>query len=118
MAYVAWVLELGVKHGELQNVRGLMDEMVTTTRSEEPGATHYEWSLDDKGSRLHLYERFADSDAVLKHLATFNAKFAERFMASLNPVRMTVYGNPNEEAAKTLEGMGATFVSQIGGFSR
>lgn len=118
MAFVGWLLELEVKDGELENVRGLMDEMVASTRTEDPGAMQYEWSLDEDATTLHICERYVDSDAALKHLATFDATFAGRFMASLSPLRLTVYGSPNEAARKALAGMGAGFMSQIGGFSR
>lgn len=103
MTYVAWLAELGVKEGELENVRGLMDEIVTAARADEPGTTHYQWSLDENGTTLHLYERYEDSDPALKHMADFDAKFADRFMASLKPVRLTAFGSPNEAVKKATE---------------
>lgn len=118
MAYVAWVLEANVKEGELARLRSLMEEMVASTQADEPGATNYEWSLDEAGTTLHTYERYEDSAAALNHLAAFNATFASRFMACLDPVRMTVYGDPNEAAREALSGLGAAFMTPIGGFTR
>lgn len=95
-----------------------MKEMVTATQSNEPGAQSYEWFVRDDSKTCHIYERYADSAAVMTHLGNFGARFAERFLDAVEPTRLTVYGNPSEEARGALAGLNAAFMSPIGGFSR
>jgi quinol monooxygenase YgiN len=115
--HVAWVLELAVKQGELDNFKALATEMVESTRG-EPGTVMYEWSISDDGSVIHIYEWFADSRAVLAHLAGFSEKFAQRFLTGVDPTRLTVYGAPNDEAKEALGTLGPVYMAPLGGFTR
>ena len=116
-ANVSWLLEVAVKPGQLEPFRALMAEMVESTLA-EPGAEIYEWFVSDDGGVVHLYERFADSAAVLVHAATFGETFAARFMAAVDPTRMTVMGSPSDEARAALSRSGPTFLGPFGGFAR
>ena len=115
---VSWNLQLAVQDGHLDDVRNLMNEMVAATKQDEPGTEAYEWFLSDDGSTCHIYERYADSEAVKVHLGNFGSKFAERFLAYLAPTNFTVYGNPDAEVRTALDGFGASYLGQIGGFKR
>ncbi len=115
---VAWLLELAIKPGELDNLKDLLAEMVAATEADEPGTLDYEWSIDDEGTTCHIWERYADSAATMVHLGNFGAKFAPRFMAALEPTRMVVYGSPSDDARQQLAGMGAVFMAPAGGFTR
>lgn len=66
---VSWLVEVGVKPGQPESFTELMHEMVASTR-DEPGAWAYEWFVG-VGDIVHMYERYADSDAMLAHLAGF-----------------------------------------------
>src|SRR4051794_29147748 len=90
-AEVSWLLEVEVKPGQLDTFRDLMNEMVVSTRA-EPGALSYEWFIGDDGRVVHLHERYADSAASLAHLGTFGEWFAGRFLAAVDPKRLTVMG--------------------------
>jgi quinol monooxygenase YgiN len=114
---VSWVVELAVKPGKLESFRALMAEMVASTR-EEHGALTYQWFVSDDGSTVHIYERYASSAAVLEHLQGFGAKFAERFLAAVDPTRFTVYGAPSDEAKQGLSGFNPTYLGPFGGFAR
>lgn len=114
---VSWLLELVVKPGELDKFRALMHEMVGSTRA-EPGALSYEWFVSEDGKVVQIYERYADSAAVLTHLRGFGDKFAERFLAMVEPTRFTVFGAPSDEAKAALDGFGATYLGPFGGFAR
>jgi quinol monooxygenase YgiN len=116
-AQVAWLLEVAVKPGQLDTFRALMQEMVASTRA-EPGALGYEWFIDDGGSVVHLNERYADSAAALAHLATFGETFAGRFLAAVEPTRLTVMGSPSDEVRAALSGFGPTHLRPFGGFAR
>jgi len=115
---VYWVLELTIKPGGLDNFKELMKEMVEATHANEPKTLNYEWTMSEDGQSCHIYERYEDSAATMTHLGTFVEKFAERFMAALEPTRFTVYGNPNDEVKETLSGFGPVYMTPISGFAR
>lgn len=115
---VHWLLELDIKDGEFDKFKALMNEMVEATKANEPGTINYEWFVSGDGNRCHIYERYVDSAAVMTHLVSFGEKFAERFLAALEPKRLVVYGNPNSEVREALVGFGAVHMEQVGGFVR
>ena len=115
---VYWVLELNIKPGELDNMKALMNEMVEATQANEPDTLNYEWFISEDEKTCHLYERYADSAAVMTHLGNFRQYFARRFLAVFEPTRQVVYGNPNDEVRKALAGAGAVFMGPLGGFVR
>ena len=115
---VSWILELTVKDGQLEAFKALGQEMSEATQADEPGATHYEWYIDEDGKTIHLFERYADSAATMIHLGNFGAKFAERFLACVDPTRMMVYGDPSAEVRGAVAGFGAAHMTQFVGFAR
>lgn len=115
---IHWVLELEVQEGQLDAFKALVGEMADATKADEPGALIYEWFISDDEKSVHISERYADSAAAMVHLGNFGAKFAERFLAALAPIRLMVYGTPSEELRQALAGLGAMHMSQIGGFAR
>jgi quinol monooxygenase YgiN len=112
---VAWLLELAVNPGQFDAVLALMEEMVASTRA-EPGALGYIWFVGEENRTVALYERYADSAAVVAHLATFGERFAPRFLAAMAPTRLTVFGDPSEEARQALAGLTPTYLGFLGGF--
>jgi quinol monooxygenase YgiN len=114
---VSWVIELAVKPGELDAFKALMEEMVDGT-SAEPTTVAYEWFISDDDGTVHIYEKYADSEALVSHVNGFVAKWAERFLAAVDVTRFTVYGNPDAAARELLDGFGATYLRPWGGFSR
>lgn len=114
---VSWNLQMFVRDGRLDDARELMEEMVASTR-EESGTLGYEWFLSEDGSACHIYERYADSDAVMVHVGNFGSKFAERFLGCFEPTSLSVYGDPSPEARAALDGLGASYLDWFGGFSR
>lgn len=114
---VSWLLQVNVKDGQLDAFRSLMEEMVVATQNED-GTLIYEWFVSDDGGAVHIYERYADSDAVLTHLGSFGANFADRFFALVDPAGFWVYGEPTEAAAQALREVGAQLLGPFGGFAR
>jgi quinol monooxygenase YgiN len=112
---VAWLLELTVNPGQFDAVWALMEEMVASTRAES-GALGYAWFVGEENRAVALYERYADSPAVVAHMATFGEQFAPRFLAAMTPTRLTVFGDPSEEARQTLAGLTPTYLGLLGGF--
>ena len=114
---VSWNLQLSVNEDQLETFRGLMAEMVESTQA-EPGALAYDWFLSEDQTQCHIYERYADAEAVMAHLGAFGTKFAERFLACVTPTAFHVYGNPEAEAREVFDGFGAVYFGPFGGFSR
>lgn len=94
-----------------------MKEMVESTRAED-GAEAYEWFISADGGTCHIYERYADSGAAMVHLGTFGSRFAERFLACVEPTGFYVYGAPSDEVRSVLDGFGAVYLAEFGGFAR
>jgi quinol monooxygenase YgiN len=114
---IYWVLVLEIQ-SESDEFSALMNEMVTATHTSEPDTLNYEWSTNPDGTICHIYERYADSAAVMTHLGTFGERFASRFLEVFRPIRFDVYGSPSEEVREALAGFNPTYMESVGGFSR
>lgn len=117
-SHVSWLLELEVQEGRQSDFRDLVAEMVAATRTNEAGTLAYEWSTSAEGKQCHIFERYADSAAVLTHLGTFGERFAGRFLEILRPVRFVVYGVPRTDVQAALAGFNPVYMQPAGGFSR
>lgn len=115
---VSRVLELQVQDGRSDELRALMEEMVSNTHAHEPGTQHYEWFMTADGRQCHLYERYVDSAAAFVHCQTFGARFAGRFISLLTPTRCTVYGSPDASVQGALSVLNPTYMGQAAGFHR
>ena len=115
---IYWILELKINEGQLNAFRSLMGEMVEATQSNEPDALNYEWWISEDETTCHIYERYADSAALMTHLGNFGANFAERFMSMVVPTGFTVYGNANDTVKEALAAFGPTYMGALGGFGR
>jgi quinol monooxygenase YgiN len=118
--HVSWVNELAIKDGALETFKELMEEMVSGT-SAEPGTLAYEWYISHDGGTVHVFEIYADSEAVVAHHVSegFMMKnWVGRFMDCVDSTRCVVYGDPNAAAREILDRLGASYRSAWGGFSR
>jgi len=115
--HVSWVIELTVKDGALDSFKELMAEMVAGT-NEEPQTLAYEWYISDDESTVHIFEKYATSDAMISHVGGFMEKWAARFMACVEPTRFVVYGDPSAAAREKLAAFGGTYLAPWGGFAR
>lgn len=115
---VSWVLEVKVQAGRENDFRALAEEMVAATQANEAGTLDYEWSLSADLSVCHIFERYTDSAAVMKHLGTFGEKYAARFLEAVTPVHFVVYGRPSQEVKDALAGFRVTYMEPVSGFSR
>jgi len=113
---VAWLPVWMVKAGGLESVRALLEEMVTSARS-EAGTLSYAVYVSEDGQTITFYERYADEAAVLAHQVRFGERFAERAMAAMTCSRITVLGSLGEEVRKTLDCGPQTSLQPFGGFS-
>ncbi|MEI4470992.1 putative quinol monooxygenase [Frigidibacter sp. MR17.24] len=115
---IEWVLEMRIRPGATGTYPALIAEMAEATQANEPGALVYEYFLTADGTGITVVERYVDSDAALVHLDTFGKRFAERFLAVFEPVRLTVYGPASEALRAALVPLGAAHLERVEGFSR
>lgn len=116
--HISWILELDIQQGRGDDLRNLAAEMIEATRANEPGTLAYEWNISADGKQCHIFERYADSAALLAHSASFSENFAGRFMELVKPVRFVVYGSPTAAARDAIADLQPVYMQSIGGFSR
>ena len=114
---VFWIAELAIRPGQLEAFKALMNDMVEATKANEPGALNYEWFISQDGTTCHIYERYADSAAVMAHMGNL-AAFGERWAATVEITGATVYGAPSDEVKAIFTGQGGTLMAPLGGFAR
>jgi quinol monooxygenase YgiN len=115
-AEISWLLEVEVLPGKLDDFRAVARDLIVNT-TPEPDTLDYEWNLSPDGTTCHIFERYKDSAATLKHVEGFG-KFAARFLAACRPKSFSVYGQPSPEAKAALADLGPVYFSPLGGFSR
>lgn len=115
---IFWIFEITIKEGQLDNLKRLMLEMVESTEANEQGTMAYEWTISEDNKKCHIHERYVDSEATLTHLATFSSQYAAKLMETGDATSFIVYGNPNNEVKKILNGFSAVYMLPIGGFIR
>ena len=109
-----WTVTLGAS---LEGVRAVLEEMVTSARS-EAGTLSYAVYVSEDGQTITFYERYADEAAVLAHQAHFGERFAERAQeAGMTCTRITVLGSLGEEVRNTISGCHPIYLQPFGGFS-
>jgi quinol monooxygenase YgiN len=114
---VSWLLEVEIDPDQVADFEDLMQEMVSSTE-QEPGTLAYEWFISDDNRVVHIYERYADSEACMVHSRSFGENFAERFVGAVKPTRLHVYGAPSDDVRGALAPLGPVFVKPFGGFAR
>lgn len=121
MNQYVWVVELAIKSGQADNFARLRADMGKAIFENEPNTLTYQFYMGADGQTAHIYEQYADGEAFKQHLANFDP-FADRFGACVGITKFTVYGTPDSEIKKILEGFGAVFMTQsdgdAGGFTR
>jgi quinol monooxygenase YgiN len=113
---VFWHLEVAILPGKLDDFKAVARDLIANTEP-EPGTFDYEYNLNADDTVCHIFERYRDSAAMIKHVEGFHA-FAERFLKSCRPTSFSVYGNPSEEAKAMLADLHPTYFKMLGGFSR
>ncbi|MBK9334276.1 MAG: antibiotic biosynthesis monooxygenase [Ignavibacteria bacterium] len=115
---VYWILETNIKDGESENLKTLMEELVSSTKENEPGALFYDWSISEDGKKCNILEMYKDSDAVMNHIGIFGKNYAARFMSMLEVKKWVCYGNPDDKVVNALSKLNVFFMKPLGGFQR
>lgn len=88
---VAW---LKIHSGQLEAFKQLAAVCLKTVREKDSDILQYEWFLNEHGNECIVFERYHDSEAVLKHLENFSEITSA--MLGLSNLSLEVYGMPSE----------------------
>src|SRR5579864_8881953 len=104
------VSEFNINAGQLDNLKALIGEMIDALKRDEPEALNYEWFISADGNCVHVYERYADSDAFMVHLGSLLQKYVERLLAYATATQVTIYGNVSDKVREVFANANAPAV--------
>jgi quinol monooxygenase YgiN len=117
MADVAYLIELTIQDGKLEDFKQKAAAFAQGAQADEPGTLEYQWWLSEDGSRGLLKEGFDSSESLLTHLGNVGPTLPE--LLAIAPItRLEVFGDPSEEARAALAPLGAQYVGHFVGFER
>lgn len=116
--WVSWLITCACKPSDAAAIVDLAKEMTDYVFTNEPTTTHFEWSITNDKTCIYLHERYADSSQAMAHIAAFGERFGSRFMNLLKPSAVVVFGHPNRDLKKQLEGLSPQFTEIVAGFQR
>lgn len=101
MSQVLWTAQFLVNEGSADELRAFVREQHEIVK-DEPGTVEFGWFISDDGTQAHTRETYRDEDAARAHIETFEAQFAERLMALVEPAGFFVYFEPSPKFAAEL----------------
>jgi len=112
---IHWVYEGKIVNREI--VDDKLEEIVAHVKANELGALAYEYCLNEDESRLTIYERYIDNNAVLAHGENMQP-YIYFFEDAVHVTKFIVFGPANDEVKELLNGFGAEFQKPLAGFVR
>ena len=117
MASVAYLFELTIKDGKVDEFKQKAGAYTGAVQMGEPGTLEYQWWLSEDGSRGLLKETFDSSESLLTHLANVGPNLPE--LLAIAPItRFEVFGEVSDAAREALDPLGAQYFDHIVGFER
>ena len=113
-----FIVSFTIAEGKIDAFEATVEKMVAGSLK-EPGTLAYEFCLSADRTQCRLVEAYVDAAAVLAHLAgPVVQELVPQVLQASAISGFEVYGDPGAEAAKLLEGFGATVFPSWRGFSR
>lgn len=94
----------------------LATEIVELSRREDDTLV-YRWFISPDRTRAQIIEGYR-MQGLVPHVEQTFAPFAERFLAIAGIEKLFVYGEPSDAVRAKLNGFGASYMSEIVGFTR
>lgn len=113
---VGWHIVMTVNAGMEDAVLPLLDQMVSATKANEPGALTYDYM--GAGDQVHIVERYADNAAAMTHMGNFGANFAEKFLQTFSVNSVAVYGPAGDDLKAVLEPFAPAYMARLSGYTR
>ena len=111
-------VDLTINEGKGDAFQAIAQQMTAGTQN-EPGALVYDWYFSSDRKRCRLLETYADAKAMKAHVhGPVVQQLVPKLLEVSKLTRFEVYGEPDAEDAKTLQGVGAEIVSFWSGVSR
>ena len=112
-------IDLKVADGQLENFKGLVAEMISFIKTEEPETLIYNWYISEANHKGTLLERYKNNQAAIKHVNNFvSGKYVDRLMSICTFESITILGDASDELKETLKDFTEDFRNHIGGFVR
>lgn len=106
-----------VMPGQDEAFKQLVPKIIAAVE-QEPGTRAYQWNMRSDGKTFDVVEIYQDSSAVVAHVKDVRSKFGEELGKTQKTVRLIVYGNPDAEAKKAIEGLHPEYETPFAGFIR
>ena len=103
--------------GQEEAFKQIVPKLVAAV-AQEPGTMAYEWSMRADEKTFDVVEIYQDSNAVVAHIKDVVAKFGGELGKTQKAVKFIVYGNPDAEARKAIEGLHPEYETPFAGFIR
>lgn len=113
---VYWILKAQVQEGNADKVRQLAAKFCDQTQ-QEAGTIAYEWALSEDDSVLHIYERFANAEAALAHIANVGDDLPH-LLALISLDGIECYGAHDDAFRKAVAELPMTYMNTFAGFHR
>ena len=112
-------IDLKVADGQLENFKGLVAEMISFIKTEEPETLIYNWYISEAYHKGTLLERYKNNQAAIKHVNNFvSGKYVDRLMSICTFESIIILGDASDELKETLKVFTEDFRIHIGGFVR
>lgn len=112
---IYWLVTCEVKPGRFEDFTKVVEPLVAATKA-EAGSVAYDYSVNADQTRVHIFETYRDSAAVVSHVTTVFSQFAEGFSDCVDVTGFVVFGDPDAEAKAILDTFGSTYFSPFEGF--
>lgn len=94
-----------INEGQLDAFKDITSQFISVVKEKDQGTLMYDWYLNENTMECSVLEDYADSNAALEHVANVGDLLQK--LMDLGEMSLELYGNPNEELSKALEGLGA-----------
>jgi quinol monooxygenase YgiN len=112
---IYWHCSFSIAPGQFKDFKATVNSLVEESR-QESGCLAYEFSVNSNQSKICILERYRDSESVLIHLTHTFPKFADAFGTGTELLSFDVYGEPNDEVRRHLEGLKPAYMTRFDGF--
>lgn len=112
-----YTVEFSIQEGQQASFKDQLKEIIPFIKSNEPGALMYEFYFNSDESKCYVQEQYADSPAMLAHLANVSPRLQEILKISAI-TRLEIFGALSPEAHAVAESFGASFYTYFDGFTR
>jgi quinol monooxygenase YgiN len=117
MGHITLLAEIDIQPGKLPEFKAVVAEMVTAVQANEPGALRYDWYISEDGMQDWNVEVFADSDAVVAHMANVGS-LVPKLEAVAAFRRVEVLGDLSPEGMAALGTLARRKLAPLGGIRR